>query len=174
MSRLRPEKLYVTLGPRIGAEGPTVPRAYTLTHSDLTGDLFLTIATTVDKNQISGLYTRLMRDEVLAEWRTDQGTGELHVHCHVSGGLALGPPAMRLAIFKREIDLVLEALRYGDRDFFSAHPSLDQAPIVVHFHARQRRYDRVEKRGVPADYHHPASNPVGQGTEDGDPLERGE
>ena len=41
--RLRPEKLHV--GPAEGsiADGPVTPRCYTLTHSDTTGDLFLTI-----------------------------------------------------------------------------------------------------------------------------------
>ena len=42
---------------------------------------------------------------------------------------------MRLAIFKRELPLVLEALRFGDRRLFEAHPELDQAPILVHFQA---------------------------------------
>jgi hypothetical protein len=174
VSRLRPEKLHVTLGPRIGAEEPVSPRVYTLTHSDLTGDLFLTIASTVDKKQISGLYTRLMRDEVLAEWRTDQGTAELHVHCHVSGGLALGSPGMRLAIFRREMQLVLEALRFGDRGFFAAHPTLDQAPIVVHFHARDSRYNRVQLHGVLADYRHLGRSPAPQGTEVGEGAVPGE
>jgi hypothetical protein len=174
MSRLRPQKLHVAHGPRIGAEEPVSPRVYTLTHSDLTGDLLLTVASTVDKKQISGLYARLMRDEVLAEWRTDQGAAELHVHCHISGGLALGSPGMRLAIFRREMQLVLEALRFGDRDFFAAHPALDQAPIVVHFHAREPRYNRVERYGVPADYRHPQRNPALQARGVGDGAPPGE
>lgn len=69
MGRLRPEKLHVTFAPGTQIEGPTVPRCCTLTHSDMTGDLFLTIGSTYDEQQISGLYTRLMRDEVLAEWQ---------------------------------------------------------------------------------------------------------
>ena len=39
--------------------------------------------------QISGWYTRLMRDEVLAEWLEDEDGPALHVYCHVSGGLVL-------------------------------------------------------------------------------------
>ncbi len=154
MSRLEPDKLHTTLDPVVRADGPVTPRAYTLTHSDLTGDLFLTIGATYDREQISDLYTRLMRDEVLAEWRADGHPAELHVHCHVSDGFVLGPPRLRLAIFKREMPLVLEALRFGDRRLFAAQPSLDQAPILVHFHAREPRYDRVETWGTPADYRH--------------------
>jgi len=152
MSRLRPEKLHVTLGPRVTPEGPITPRFYTLTHSDRTGDLFLTIGAAYDKEQISGLYTRLMHDEILAEWRMDEGFSELHVHCHVSDGFTLGPARLRLAIFRRELPLVLQALRFGDRRFFAAHPGMDEAVIIVHFHAKQRRSNLVEDWGSPADY----------------------
>jgi hypothetical protein len=36
------------------------------------GKLILSIGKAYNHPQISGLYTRLMRDEVLAEWRKDQ------------------------------------------------------------------------------------------------------
>jgi hypothetical protein len=120
----------------------------------LTGDLFLTIGPTHNDEQISGLYIRLMRDEVLGEWQEKQLGPVLRVHCHVSGGLVLGSAGMRFAIFKRELPLVLEALRYGDRRLFETHPELDQAPIQVHFHAVQGRYDRIDPWGVPHDYRH--------------------
>lgn len=44
MSHLNPNKLHVDFMGSVTQEGPVVPRAYTLTHSDSTGDLFLTIA----------------------------------------------------------------------------------------------------------------------------------
>jgi hypothetical protein len=68
MSRLRPEKLHVTLSEEITPEEFFLPRRYTLTHSDATGDLFLTVSESYEQEAISGFYTRLMRDEVLAEW----------------------------------------------------------------------------------------------------------
>jgi Staygreen protein len=74
--RLDPRKLHVTFVPGTSAAGPVVPRAYTLTHSDSTGELFLTIGTTFDRRQISGWYTRLMRDEVLAEWSVEEDAGD--------------------------------------------------------------------------------------------------
>jgi hypothetical protein len=152
MARLRPEKLHVQFGAGLAAEGPVMPRRYTLTHSDATGDLFLTIGQDYDQGQIAGWYTRLMRDEVLAEWR-DEGQGAvLHVHCHVSGGLVFGAARWRYAIFQRELPLVLEAFRYGDRALFEAHAECDQAPIEVHFHSHRRRYRRTERWGTPADY----------------------
>ncbi len=72
MSRLRPQKLLVRFAPGVASEGPVAPRCYTLTHSDATGDLFLTVGPGYDRQQISGWYTRLMRDEVLAKWQEDE------------------------------------------------------------------------------------------------------
>jgi hypothetical protein len=152
MSRLKPEKLHVRFVPNTAPEGPVTPRRYTLTHSDATGDLFLTIGSDYDRQQISGWHTRLLRDEVLAKWHEEEDCPALHVHCHVSGGLVLGPAGWRDAIFRRELPLVLEAFRFGDRRLFEAQPELDRAPIRVHFHATQSRYNRIESWGVPADY----------------------
>jgi Staygreen protein len=152
MSRLVPGKLHVVFA---GPEKPdllALQRRYTLTHSDATGDLYLTIGPEYNARQVAGLYTRLMRDEVLAEWRRDGDGVALHVYCHVSGGLIFGSAEMRDAIFRRELPLVLEAFRYGDRVFFEGTPRMDQSPIWVHFVSGIERYNRVERWGVPADY----------------------
>jgi hypothetical protein len=80
MGSFFPDKLHVRFIEPCGSEGPESPRRYTLTHSDLTGDLFLTIGPEYDKRQISGIYTRLMRDEVLGGWDTDEPALHLFVH----------------------------------------------------------------------------------------------
>jgi hypothetical protein len=152
MSRLDPGKLHVQLGAGVGTDGSLVPRCYTLTHSDSTGDLFLTVAPTVDQKQISGWYTRLMRDEVVAEWQESEDGPALHVFCHVSGGFAFGSAGMRYGIFQRELALVLEALRFGDAGLFEARPELDRAPIWIHFQSTNRRYHKTESWGSPAQY----------------------
>jgi len=152
MSRLDPAKLHVQLAAGVTPEGPLAPRRYTLTHSDATGDLFLTIACEVDRKQISGWYTRLMRDEVLAEWQDSEEGPVLQVSCHVSGGLVFGTAGMRYRIFQRELALVLEAFRYGDGRLFEARPELDQAPIWIRFHSTNRRYRKTERWGTPAEY----------------------
>jgi len=103
VKRLTPERLHIRYIPGAGTDGPVEPRRYTLTHSDATGDLYLTIGPDYDREQILGWYTRLMRDEVLAEWCREQEGPALHVYCHVSGGLVLGPPGWRYAIFQRAI-----------------------------------------------------------------------
>ena len=152
MTRLRPEQLHVRFAGDAAADGPVLPRRYTLTHSDATGDLFLTVGSNYDRGQISGWYTRLMRDEVLAEWQEADAGPSLHVYCHVSGGLAFGPAYWRYSIFRHELPLVLEAFRYGDRGLYQSHPELDQAPIKVHFRSHRRRCRRTEHWGSPADY----------------------
>ena len=152
MGRLRPEKLRAEFMAGVAPAGPVSARRYTLTHSDRTGDLFLSIGLTYNRRQISGWYTRFLRDEVLAEWVEDDSGPALHVHCHVSGGLVLGPADWRYAIFQRELPLVLEAFRFGDRHLFEAQPELDHAPIWIHFHARQRCYNRVEAWGTLSDF----------------------
>ncbi len=152
MSRLDPEKLHVQFAAGTTTEGPLNPRRYTLTHSDTTGDLFLTIAPEVDREQISGWYTRLMRDEVLAEWQEGEDGPKLHLFCHVSGGLAFGAAGMRDRIFRHELPLALEALRMGDRGLFEAKPELDRAPIWIHFQSANRCYHKTERWGTPANY----------------------
>ena len=152
MSRFRPEKLHVHFAEGLASARPLAPRRYTLTHSDRTGDLFLSVGPDYDEGQLRSWQARLMRDEVLAEWLSLSAQPELHVYCHVSGQLALGPAGWRAAIFRRELPLALEALCYGDRELIVAQPQLMQAPVWVHFHARQVKYNVIEHWGTVADY----------------------
>jgi hypothetical protein len=152
MRRLNPEKLHVTYLPGTDHTEPLSPRRYTLTHSDFTGDLFLSIGLEYDRRRVSHWYTRLMRDEVLAEWGVDIDRHSLMVHCHVSGGVVFGWADMRNSILHREMPLALEAIRFGDRLFVQAHSDLEAAVVWVHFHAAQARYDVRESWGHLSDY----------------------
>ncbi|MGD8822556.1 MAG: staygreen family protein, partial [Anaerolineales bacterium] len=89
MAALNPAKLHVkVLDPPPSQDLSRV--CYTLTHSDLTGELFLSMGAEYDNSALSGLLQRFMRDEVLAAWNEEGGRPILKVHCHVSGGLILG------------------------------------------------------------------------------------
>lgn len=149
MASYKPEKLHVKLLPEM--EGVRLPRCYTLTHSDRTGDMFLTIARDYDHAAISGWYTHLMRDEVLGEWQ-DEEELSLHIHCHVSGGLVFGSAKWRESIFREHLPMVLEAICNGDGAFISEDPAFRQAPIKVHFHTTQDDLDCVEAWGMVQDF----------------------
>jgi hypothetical protein len=153
MKKLNPNKLNVVnlLGDKASEENKSA-RRYTLTHSDLTGEMLLTIGLGYDKKQIAGLYTRLMRDEVLADLVNINGNWELHIHCHVSGGLIFGTAKWRNDILKHELPLAIEAIRFGDRCFFASQPETDEAPVKVYFHSHRKAFDRVEHWGIVTDY----------------------
>ena len=152
MSRLNPNKLHVRYYGKTLPEGPLFPRRYTLTHSDVTGDLFLSIGPDYDRQATRKLYTRLMRDEVLAEWLDSDHGATLHVYCHVSGGLVLGSAAWRDDILRYHMPQVLQAFRYGDRALIAAQPHLEQALVFVHFCSDQARYHRIEPWSMLMDY----------------------
>mmetsp|Transcript_36438 Transcript_36438/g.102925 ORF Transcript_36438/g.102925 Transcript_36438/m.102925 type:complete len:398 (+) Transcript_36438:352-1545(+) len=127
-------------------------RCYTLTHNDLTGDLFLTIGSSCNLQQICGWYNRLVRDEVIAVWDFGASGGTqaaLHVHCHVSGQERwLAPPQLRDYIFRREMQLVLDCFVYADKSLLEVQSDMLNSSVMVHFHSDIQRLNRVEYWGV--------------------------
>jgi hypothetical protein len=147
MKRLDPTKLFVEYRPGVTKTEPILQRHYTLTHSDVTAELFLTIGLQYAYDKISS-----MRDEVLAEWRINNDGYYLYVYLYVDGQFGPVISATRYSIFKRELPLALEAIRYGDRTFFKAHPELDNAPIWVYFDSSIPLFNRIEFWGFPGNY----------------------
>ena len=147
MTDLNPDKLRVVYKGSVAETTLDLPRRYTLTHSDSTGDLFLTIGSDYDNEQISSLYTRFMRDEVLAEWQKTESGYELHLYMHISGGFCFGWASMRDRIFCYHLPLVLETIKYGDRRLYEKMPELERSHILVHFNSTNKKYDRVENYG---------------------------
>ena len=135
-------RLHVTFAEGTQLDGPLTPRRYTLTHSDRTGDLFLTIGSDYDRHALRTLQVRLERDEVLGEWVPAAGKPHLDLHMTAQGGLPVfGTGAMRCNIFRRYRAMVLEALGYADRVFAEAHPELHDAPVIARFHWRRGRVE---------------------------------
>ncbi|MFX1281213.1 MAG: staygreen family protein [Promethearchaeota archaeon] len=147
MSELVSEKLHVEYKNATELVDSIIPRRYTLTHSDTTGDLFLTVGTDYDYQQISGLYTRFMRDEVLAEWKKVEENYELHFYLHVSGGLLFGWARMRDRIFRHHLPLVFKTIKQGDERLFKVFPYLSESQIYVHFNSKNKKYDKIENFG---------------------------
>ncbi|MFS0821135.1 staygreen family protein [Bacillus sp. 1P02SD] len=144
MSTFYPEKLSVEYMDGVTATEPLIPRRYTLTHSDLTGDLFLTIGFDYAWNKVNS-----MRDEVLAEWKPNGGSFYYCVYLYIDQGqFNQNIAAKRNEIFRRELPLALTAIRYGDRLFFNTFPQLDQVPIIIHFMSTFPQFARQENWGT--------------------------
>ena len=147
MKSFNPNQLYVEFRDGVTETEPVNGRKYTLTHSDLTADIFLTIGLKYAYDKISDL-----RDEVLGEWRRDNGHFFLFVYVFVNGQMNSETSAIRNSIFRRELPLALQAIRYGDGKFFDAHPALDYAPIWVYFDSQNPAYSGLEEWGTMKDY----------------------
>lgn len=134
----------MTLLPGTGRDRPLAPRRYTLTHSDRTGHIFLSIGADYDAAALRTLQVRLERDEVLGEWVVDDEP-RLELHMAAQGGLPVfGTGRMRVVIFRRYRELVLDALRSGDSALSAAHPEIRGAPVVARFHWRRGREERED------------------------------
>lgn len=149
MSTLNPEKLSVELREGVTPTEPITPRCYTLTHSDITAQLFLTIALEFAYDKIT-----VMRDEVLGKW-VNLGDGYIYsVYLYVDGQTGPEATAIRNYVFRRELPLALQAIRYGDNDFFLVHLELNVAPIIVNFRSNDPQYNKVENWGTFSDYNY--------------------
>lgn len=146
MSRLKAENLTVEFRDGVTKTDPIIPRRYTLTHSDQTAQLFLSIGTSFAYDKVTS-----MRDEVLGEWVTDENTYYYLVYLHVGGALGQIVEGLRLSVFRSELPLALEAIRYGDQVFFETH-SMDQYPIIVYFLYSDPEKNVVESWGTFEDY----------------------
>ncbi|MDF2534701.1 MAG: hypothetical protein K0R18_858 [Bacillales bacterium] len=147
MRKFNPDKLIVEYRCGVTTVEPVIPRRYTLTHSDITANLFLTIGLSYADDKINA-----MRDEVLAEWIHKEELYLFYVYLYVDG--QFGPEAAykRNSIFRRELPLALEAIRYGDRKFFCYHPDLDHSSIIVFFMSTNPQFNKVENWGTFSDY----------------------
>ncbi|WP_017472944.1 staygreen family protein [Amphibacillus jilinensis] len=141
-----PEHLFVVFNPPVGNISPINGRKYTLTHSDQTGYLFLTIGLTYDEDKITDL-----RDEVLAEWSVQDGVYMLCVKVYLGNG-EFKTVKRRDRIFRQKLPLALEAIFLGDRAFLMAHEQLYAAPIKICFESSNSSYHRCENWGTPMDY----------------------
>lgn len=147
MSKLNPEKLSVEFRQGVTSTEPIIPRRYTLTHSDITTELFLTIGLNYAYDKINA-----MRDEVLGEWVKVKNQYFYHVYLYVDGQFGPATAAIRNRIFIRELPLALEAIRYGDNKFFSVHPQINHVSIIVYFMSTIPEFNRIENWGTFSEY----------------------
>lgn len=154
--QFNPSKLQVFYLPGVSTcavdEKMFVERKYTLTHNDLTGSLKLSIGREYNDEQLSGWYTRILRDEILAEWVVDEGMPKLHVYCHVSGQESWpAPPGLRSFIFQREMKLVLDTIAYADREIIHRNKDMADACVFVHLASNIQPLNQVVRWGTLGD-----------------------
>lgn len=143
LSNFNPEKLFVEYVDGVTITHPIIPRRYTLTHSDFTGELFLTIGNDYTWDKINP-----MRDEVLAEWKTHGSSLYFAIYLYVDQGeYNQREAAKRNEIFRRELPLALTAIRYGDRLLFDTYRDLDDAPIIITFISSYPSFAKQESWG---------------------------
>ncbi|MRH43308.1 hypothetical protein GH741_11515 [Aquibacillus halophilus] len=150
MSTFIPQKLSVKIIPPATHAQPIEGRKYTLTHSDVTGQLFLATGYVYHYRDINWE----MRDEVLAEWKKDlQCRFSLVGNAYVDQGeFSEDEAEFRLKIFKKEMDTALKGILYGDQQFFSYYPNLLDAPIYIYYHSSYPQYRQLLYYGTPRDY----------------------
>ncbi|UII54147.1 staygreen family protein [Cytobacillus spongiae] len=141
--------LTVTYLPPATPFHPVEGRKYTLTHSDTTGELYLSIGIRYDMKAVNPQF----RDEVVAEWTPKMGQYILNGTVYVSGGEFDEKYAkIRYMIFKRELDLALTAMVYGDRSFYLHYPWLLDSPIFIQFSSVYPQFNQLLYFGTPRKY----------------------
>ncbi|WP_066250395.1 staygreen family protein [Neobacillus drentensis] len=125
-----PSKLKVKFSPFTNELMPIGCRKYTLTHSDKTGELFLSIGSDYNMAAID----KYTRDEFLAEIISQNNKYILLGTVYVSGGEFDEQTAeKRFMIFQREAKLAITAVIYGDRQFFTHYAHLLDSSIIIKF-----------------------------------------
>lgn len=130
LSTFNPEKLTVEYRNGVNAWEPIITRKHTLTHSDSTGELLLTIGTQFAWDKVN----KDLRDEVIGEWKYYRNYLYYNVYLFIDlKEHDLNTSIRRNEIFRRELPLALTAIRYGDRFLFDLYPKLDYIQIIVTF-----------------------------------------
>ncbi|WP_139070008.1 staygreen family protein [Bacillus sp. FJAT-27225] len=147
MDRFDPGKLAVTFIAPITPYRPYEGRKYTLAHSDSTGKLFLTIGPEF-------LFSSSQqKDEVYAEWLQNMGESTLVGKVHVSSGeFDQQHSKVRFMIFKKELELALKAIVFGDQAFYGCFPWLLDAPIYIQFESIYPEFNQLLFYGTPRHY----------------------
>ena len=142
-----PGKLNIEFKDKISINEPITSRKYTLTHSDETGDLFLTIGNEYDYEK-----TNSLRDEVLATWIEEDNEYILNAIIEIDRGKDFSHLEKRDRIFREELPLALKTITYGDKIFLDKHKELKNSKIRIYFKSEYPKFNSVEVWGRVGDY----------------------
>lgn len=147
MRELSPQKVFVQYRDRMNPYEPVKDRKYTITHSDITAELFVFVAKYYAEDQVTE-----MRDEVRIAWEQYTNGLALLGTVIVDGNGVVGNAYIRNKIFYNEMPTALQALRQADRFLFEKEPNLDNTPVFIHFSSSNPLYDKTYKFGVIGSY----------------------
>ena len=146
MKELDKNKIFTEYRDNIFPSNPLLERRYTLTHSDETGDLFVTIGKDYAYDK-----TNSLRDEVYAEWvKTTEGY-VYNVYIFLDGA-NLEETKRRNDIFRRELPYALMTLAYANKELLFKYPELKNSPINLYFISDYDDYNTIENWGSFIDY----------------------
>jgi hypothetical protein len=145
--KFNPDKLETTFVDPITPYSPIKGRKYTLTHSDETGIMFLTIANEYNYSAIN----QDLRDELLGTWRTYDDSYRLFLYAYV-GDSDYFSSLIKYSAFKYHMNLALQAIIYGDRELLKEYPELTNSPIYIKFDSSIPTFDNYEFYGYVKNY----------------------
>lgn len=147
MRELSPQKVFVQYRDNIKPYDPIKGRKYTITHSDITAELFVFIANNYATDQITSIH-----DEVKLGWEQTQRGLFLIGSVLVDGTDVIGNSEIRNRIFYTEMPTALTALRQADRFIFQKYPYIDNTPVLIHFISEKPTYDKTYNFGPIGNY----------------------
>lgn len=147
MRQLNPDKVFAQYRDIIKPYEPVLGRKYTITHSDTTAELFVFMARNYAEDKVTG-----MHDDVKIGWEQNESSLALIGSVVVDAKGVLGNPSIRSKIFYYEMPTALQALRHADRFLFDSNPSLDSAPVIIHFISSNPAYDKTYNFGAIGKY----------------------
>lgn len=147
MRELNPQKVFVQYRDIMKPYEPIMDRKYTITHSDITAELFVFVAQNYAEDQI----TRI-RDEVRVAWEQNRKGLALIGSVVVDGSGVIGDAYIRNNIFYKEMPTALQALRQADRFLFDKNLNLDNTPVFIHFISNNPIYDKTYDFGIIGTY----------------------
>lgn len=143
MKELNPQKVFAQYRDIMKPYGPVMGRFYTITHSDISAELFVFVASDYAEDQITK-----MRDEVRVAWEQYKEGVALIGSVIVDGSGVTGNASIRNNIFYNEMPTALQALRQADRFLFDKEPKLDNSPVFIQFISDNPKYNKTYDFGA--------------------------
>lgn len=143
----RSRQIFVEYRDRVTKTSPLQNRTYTMTHSDETGDLFVTIGLLYATDM-----TNELQDQVYLRFTPFEDKWILSGEVLIDSEEFEGNNQVRYDIFKREMPLALQAIYTADKPFFDTYPELKETPVLIRFKSTDPKYDKLYDYGPISNY----------------------